>query len=62
MIFRVIADDEEVFTCGPVTGRDEPRPILVAIGGAKTFKLVVDFGEDLDVGDQANWGNLRLLK
>ena len=62
VIFRVVADDKQVFESGPVTGRDEPRPILVPIGGARELKLVVDFGDDLDVGDQANWGNVRLLK
>ena len=45
-----------------VTGQDAPRPILVPIGGAKRVQLAVDFGEDLDVGDQADWGNVRVVK
>lgn len=62
VVFRVLADDKEVFNSGPVTGRDDPRPILVPVDGARRLQLVVDFGEDLDVGDQADWGNVRLLK
>ena len=62
VIFRVHADDKVVFDSGPVTGHDEPRPVLVPIEGAKRLKLEVDFGEALDVGDQANWANVRLIK
>ncbi len=61
-VFQVIADGEEVFDSGPVTGRDDARAILVPIGGAEKLQLVVDFGEDLDIGDQADWGNARLIK
>lgn len=62
VVFRVLADGREVFNSGPVTGRDAPRPILVDIGVAKELTLAVDFGEGLDIGDQADWGNVRLLK
>jgi hypothetical protein len=62
VVFRVTADGKEVFNSGPVTGRDAPRAIDVPIGGAKRVQLLVDFGEELDVGDQADWGNVRLIK
>jgi hypothetical protein len=62
VVFRVLADGREVFTSGNVTGKDAPRPILVPLGGAKHVQLAVDFGEDLDVGDQADWGNVRVIK
>jgi hypothetical protein len=62
VVFRVLADGREVFNSGPVTGRDEPRPVLVELNGARTLQLAVDFGEDLDIGDQANWGSARLIK
>jgi hypothetical protein len=61
-VFRVTADGKEVFNSGPVTGRDAPRPINVSVAGAKRVQLIVDFGEDLDIGDQADWGNVRLVK
>jgi hypothetical protein len=61
-VFRVLADGQEVFNSGPVTGRDEARPILVPIGGSRKLELAVDFGEDLDIGDHANWANARVLK
>lgn len=62
VVFRVLAGGREVFNSGPVTGRDEPMPVLVELDGADTLQLMVDFGEDLDIGDQANWGNARLIK
>ncbi len=62
VVFRVLADGREVFNSGPVTGRDAPRPILVPIDGAKTLQLAVDFGEDLDIADHADWGSARLIK
>jgi hypothetical protein len=62
VVFRVHADETVVFDSGPVTGRDEPRAITVPIEGAKRLKLEVDFGETLDVGDQANWANIRLIR
>lgn len=62
VVFRVTADGSEVFNSGPVTGRDPPRTINVPISGAKRIQLIVDFGEELDIGDQADWGNARLIK
>lgn len=62
VIFRVIADGKEAFNSGPVTGSDSPRPILVPLQNAKSLQLIVDFGEDLDLGDQANWCNVRVIR
>jgi len=62
VVFRVTADGKEAFNSGPVTGRDAPRTINVPIAGAKRVQLIVEFGEDLDIGDQADWGNARLIK
>lgn len=61
-VFRVLADDEEVFNSGDVTGRDEAREILVPINGARRLELAVDFGEELDIADHANWGDARLIR
>lgn len=61
-IFRVLADGKEVYRSDPVTGRDPPRAILVPIKGAKRLELKVDFGEEQDIGDQADWCDARLIK
>src|SRR5207247_2531998 len=61
-VVQIKADGKVVFDSGPVTGDDEPRPVLVPIEGAKKIQLIVDYGDQLDVGDQADWGNARLIK
>ena len=62
VIFRVIGDNTELFSSGPITGRDEPLDILVDVGGVEELKLVVEHAEQLDIGDHANWANARLIK
>lgn len=62
VVFRVVADEKTLFDSGPVTGRDEPRTIVVELGGARQVQLVVDLGLELDLGDQANWANARFIK
>jgi hypothetical protein len=62
VVFRVMADEKEVFNSGPVKGGDAGKPVLVALNGAKMLQLVVEFGDDLDVADQADWGAARLIK
>jgi len=62
VVFRVMAERAEVFNSGPVTGEDSPRPILVPLNGSQNLELIVDFGEQLDVGDHANWGDVRLIR
>ena len=62
VVFRVVADGKEVFNSGPVTGQDAPRPILVPLHNAKSLQLIVDFGQDLDLGDQADWCDVRVIR
>lgn len=61
-IFSVLADGKEVYRSEAVTGRDEPLSILVPIKGANRLELKVDFGEEQDIGDQADWCDARLIK
>ena len=62
VVFQVLAGERELFNSGPVRGTDPPRPILVELGGARQIALVVDFGEELDIADHANWANARLVR
>ncbi|HOW69999.1 MAG TPA: NPCBM/NEW2 domain-containing protein [Phycisphaerae bacterium] len=61
-IFSVLADGKEVYRSEPVTGRDKAMDILVPIKGAKRLELKVDFGEEQDIGDHADWCDARLIK
>ncbi len=62
VVFRVLTDGKERFQSGEITGRDDPKTILVDIAGATTLTLVVDFGQDADLGDHADWAGARVIK
>lgn len=62
VVFRVSADGVVVFDSGTITGTDAAKHIIVEIAGAKTLTLLVDYGDAVDLADQADWGGARLLK
>lgn len=61
-IFRVMADDAILFDSGLVAGSDEARSILVPLNGARRISLMVDFGDGIDLGDQADWADVRVIR
>ena len=62
VVFRVTGDGETLFDSGTVTGRDEPRNILVTLSGVKRMTLIVDYGDEMDLSDHADWAGARLIK
>ncbi|MGI8981941.1 MAG: NPCBM/NEW2 domain-containing protein [Pirellulaceae bacterium] len=60
-IFIVLADGEAVFT-RRVKGTDPPQEIQVEIPRAKRIVLVVEAGAGLDLGDHADWCDVRFIK
>jgi hypothetical protein len=45
-----------------VRGADPPVSVQVAVEGVSRLELAVEFGENLDLGDHANWGDARLIR
>jgi len=43
-------------------GGDAPRPIRVDIAGVERLTLTVEKGEDLNLGDHADWADARLIR
>jgi hypothetical protein len=62
VIFQVFGDNRELYSSGPITGRDDPRDVLVDLAGVRVIRLVVQQAEQLDIGDHADWANARLIK
>ncbi|MCZ6688952.1 MAG: NPCBM/NEW2 domain-containing protein [Planctomycetota bacterium] len=62
VIFRVRADGEVVFESGGISGVDKPRRIQLDLKGKQRLVLEVDFGEDLDIGDHADWADAHLVR
>lgn len=54
-------DGKEVFKKAIKWG-DKPVAIDVDIKNALKLELIIDFGENLDVGDRADWANVILIK
>lgn len=59
--FIVEADGHEIFRRA-MRGTDPPEPIRLPIAGVKRVILTVDYGEDLDLADRADWADARFLK
>lgn len=62
VVFRVEGDGRVLFDSGMLTGADPPRDVIVDVSGVTVLTLVVDYGDELDLADHADWGNARLLK
>ena len=60
-VFSVLADGESVFT-RRVKGTDPPLEIKVDIPRAKRVTLLVEPGAGLDLGDHADWCDVRFIK
>ncbi len=60
-VFSVLADGETVFT-RRVKGTDPPQEIQVDIPRAKRVTLSVEAGVGLDLGDHADWCDVRFIK
>jgi len=60
--FRVLGDGKLLFDSEAITGADAAKDILVGIKGVKKLTLLVDYGDELDLSDYADWGGARLLR
>jgi alpha-galactosidase len=62
-LFRVLVDGREVFASKPLLGRgDKPLPVDVGVEKARELELVIDFGDESDLGDLGGWGDARLIR
>jgi hypothetical protein len=60
--FRIFLDGRERFTSPIVRGGDAPVPVVLDLGGTKRLDLVVDYADQGDVMDHADWLDARLLR
>ena len=58
----VVTGDERVLLETAVTGTDDPKSVDLDIQGVRRLGILVDFGENLDVGDHLNLCNARIIK
>jgi hypothetical protein len=60
-LFVVLGDDQELFR-KRMKATDAPSDLRVDIRGVKNVSLVVEPGEDLDLGDHADWCDACLIR
>lgn len=60
--FRIFVDGKLRYTSPPIRGGQPPVPVAVDLAGANRLDLVVDYGEEADVLDDANWLDARLVR
>ena len=60
--FRVLVDGRERFASRVVRGGDRPTPVSVDLRGGKRLEILVDYADQGDVLDRADWLDARLIK
>ena len=61
LVLVIEGDGKELFR-RDISGKDAPLPLDLNIEGVRRLKILVDFGETLDVADHLNLCNARILK
>jgi hypothetical protein len=62
VLFRVLGDDRVLYESPVLRGGDAPLPIRVDVRGVLLLRLVVDFADNGDLADHADWANAHLLR
>lgn len=63
VVFEVIGDGKSLYQSPVVTGKEpRPIPIDIPVAGVERLTLSVTNAGDLDVGDVANWGSVRVIR
>ena len=57
----ILGDDKKLFD-QTITGRDNPATIQVDVSGVRRLNVVVDYGDDSDLGDFLNLCDAKILK
>lgn len=60
-VFEIWVDGKKVFS-RTMTGNDDPHTVSLSVEGAQELVLLVDFGEDGNTGDCADWAMARLIR
>jgi hypothetical protein len=62
VVFRVLADGSTVWVSPLVRRGQAALPVAVDLPACRRFSLVAEFGDGLDLGDLADWGEARIVR
>ncbi len=58
----IIRGDDKVLLDQAISGADPPRSIELDITGVRRLTILVDFGQDMDIGDHLLLGDIKLIQ
>lgn len=61
-IVRIEADDKEVLKTAVSSKDNKPQDLNLPMTGVQKLRLIVEYGDDLDLGDHVNFADARLIK
>jgi hypothetical protein len=61
-IVRIEADDKEVLKTTVSSKDNKPQELNLDMTGVQKLRLIVEYGDDLDLGDHVNFADARLIK
>ncbi|MFQ5589772.1 MAG: NPCBM/NEW2 domain-containing protein [Phycisphaerae bacterium] len=62
VVFRIVGDGTVLHETELLTGTSPPNLCRVDVTAVTVLTLVVDYGDSLDLADQADWGGARLIR
>jgi hypothetical protein len=58
---RIEADGQEIFQ-SELTTKDKPKELDLDLKNSAKLRILVDYGDDLDLGDHVGFGDARVVK
>jgi NPCBM/NEW2 domain len=62
VVFRIWGDEKLLLETPVMRGSDAPKTVQVDVSTVLLLRLEVDYGDDSDLADHADWANARLLR
>jgi hypothetical protein len=61
-VVKIEGDDKELLATTVSSRDNKPQEVSLTIKGVKKLRLIVDYGEDLDLGDHVDFADARIIK
>jgi len=58
----VISDDNKILLDKSIAGKDDPLDVIIDLTGVRRLTILVDFGDEIDIGDHLDFCNARITK
>lgn len=61
-VVRIEGDGKELLSTVVSSKENKPQDVAISIKGMQRLRIIVDYGEDLDLGDHIDFADARLIK